>query len=366
MQLKQLFVSSLAIAGVSAFASDAAEEPVVNLLVDMMNIESISGNEYEIGEYLHEYFNARGWTVERQEVEAGRSNVFAYAGERTCPVLLSSHIDTVPPQIPPTVTADGIHGRGATDAKSQVAAQIIAAEELIADGLLSPEDLCMLYVVGEEVWHDGMIKANESKIPFQYLLNGEPTESNLATGHKGFVLITLKKTGVAAHSGYPEHGDSAITPLLQVLQDLENEHWPSDDILGPTTLNIGTITAGTAANIVPDHAEAQVMIRVVTTAEDILAQVEKVVSGRASVELISWSDPEFCDVVDGFSTEAMAYGTDLPFIEGGKRYLYGAGTILVAHTDQEYISRDDLFSNVREYKRLAMAVLEQGKDLSSS
>lgn len=194
-------------------------------------------------------------------MQPGRSNILAYKGtSRQTRLLFNSHLDTVPPYIGPSEDSDTLYGRGSTDAKSSIAAQLLAAEAMYADGTIGDGDVSFLFVVGEEVDHVGMIASNELGLSPQYLVVGEPTESKLAVGHKGMYKFKLQSKGKAAHSGYPQLGESAIIPLMRLLLELDAAQalFPVDPLLGPTTLNIGTISGGAAANVVPDYAQAEV------------------------------------------------------------------------------------------------------------
>src|ERR1039458_5550332 len=149
-------------------------------------------------------------------------------------------------------------GRGACDTKGIVASMIRAVEALLEDG---NRGFGLLFVVGEERNSAGAYKAARTPRGSRYIINGEPTENQLALGSKGALRYEVCATGRMAHSAYPELGDSAIDKLLDVLADIRRIPLPIDALLGPSTLNIGTLSGGRAPNIIADEARADIMIR---------------------------------------------------------------------------------------------------------
>ncbi len=328
---------------------------VISLAVELINIESISGNENPMADWLEGYLKPRGWEVVRQTVAEGRDNVYAHRPGRSPRLLFNSHIDTVPPFFPARVDETHIHGRGACDTKSLIAAQLLAAQDLIDEGR---DDIGLLYVVGEEVDHIGMIKANELGLKPEFLIVGEPTESKLARRQKGILKLRLEARGTAGHSGYPHTGVSAIDPLLDVLQDLRRADWPAADTLGETTLNIGVIGGGRAANVIPDKAFAEALFRVVTSHEEILSAARRIAAGRVDIAVTASNDPCELSLLDGYESAVVSFNTDIPYFEfDGKAFLYGAGSILDAHTAHERIAIKDLEGLAPTYRDLARACL---------
>ncbi len=310
-----------------------------------------------MSDYLSSYLRERGWEVTLQEVAQARYNVLALRpGVKQPKVLFNSHIDTVPPYFPATEEEGWLHGRGACDTKSLIAAQLLAAQTLVEEECT---ELGLLYVVGEEVDHCGMLKANELGLKPEFLIVGEPTESKLARRQKGIVKFRLQGHGKAAHSGYPETGVSAIDALLDVLHDLRKADWPKSDMLGATTLNIGTIGGGRAANVVPDEAYADVLIRVVTDEQSMQTMVQDIVAGRVECRIISANDPVELTTLEGYESTVVAFNTDIPYFQfDGKALLWGAGSIQDAHTSNERIRIDDLLHAVQMYTQLAKDCLE--------
>jgi len=243
-------------------------------------------------------------------------------------------------------------------------AQLFAVTQMLADGSLDPQDIGLLYVVEEETTSRGALASNELGLTPAYLLVGEPTELNLAAGHKGGISFVANSVGKESHSGYPELGVSAIDPLVEFLGDLLRQQWPNDTFFGQSTINIGKINGGVAANVVPAAANASVYIRAAVPVATIKAQILQVAIPYPNITFtwISEKDPFRCDVVPGFQTEVFAYGTDLPSFHSPnhKSYLFGPGSILVAHTDGEYINKTELTYSIGEYKRLITAILAQG------
>jgi len=329
---------------------------VFELTRELISIPSISGDEKQVVEFLADYLERAGFEVELQDAAPGRPNVYARRGEPD--VVLSTHTDTVPPFVTYSEDDEFIYGRGACDAKGIIAAMIKAGEALIASGV---SGFGLLFVVGEEAGSPGARAANSIPNRSRYLINGEPTESKLALGSKGALRAVLRARGRAAHSAYPERGESAIEKLLDVLNDLQRAELPSDETLGATTLNIGVIKGGVAANVIPADAEAELMFRVVTSSESMKCQVENVVGSRAEIEYTFECDPVFTERVDGFETAVVSFTTDIPLLTNwGKALLFGPGSILDAHTAGEKISKRELTAAVDVYEQMVIRLKGNG------
>ncbi len=331
------------------------------LTKELMSIPSVSGDEHLVGRYLGEYLLSLGYGVELQEVEKGRNNLVAWASDDP-QVFLSTHMDTVPPFIPPTEDDEKIYGRGSCDAKGIIAAQIVAAENLRRAGILK---IGLLFTVDEEESGAGARAANELPIAkkCKYLINGEPTDLDLAIGSKGSLRMLLKTKGRAAHSAYPEMGDSAIEKILDVLKDVLKADLPNDDFFGETTLNIGTISGGLKTNVVPPFAEAGLHIRMVSEIAPVISALEEAIAGRASLETMSCSLPVKMLAVDGFKQKVVRFTTDIPYLTNwGTPLLLGPGSILDAHTADEYVLKRDLEEAVRLYEKLVRYLIDEGAD----
>ncbi len=322
----------------------------------LIDIPSPSGDEDEATRFLASYLESLNYRVELQEVAPRRSNVIATASDAPR-LFFSTHIDTVPPVIASSEDDTHIHGRGSCDAKGIIAAQIFAAEALRARGT---NDIGLLFTVDEELSSLGARAANAHPLAATcaYLINGEPTENRLAAGSKGSLRLRLTTHGRAAHSAYPEHGDSAIERLLDVLADLRQLAWPADDFFGQTTCNIGTLNGGTRPNIIPAEASAELQIRLVTESARVKAELERAVGGRAAIEYLSVAEPVRLLAVAGFEHEVVRFTTDIPYLPNwGTPLLLGPGSILDAHTSGERIGKDELANAVELYARLAAELL---------
>jgi acetylornithine deacetylase len=311
--------------------------------------------------WLDDYLTARGWCTRRIPVSEGRDDLFAAAGDRPL-VTLSTHLDTVPPFISPRIVGDRIHGRGACDAKGIAAAMVCAAERLRESGL----PIALLFVVGEEVTHDGAHAANEAiaakQVPAtsRVIIDGEPTDSSLAIGTKGAVRVIVRTTGQAAHSAYPHLGRSATRDLVRLLAELETLALPTDALLGETTVNIGALSGGVADNVVAPWAEARLMIRLVTPAEEVMRVLDEWARGHAALEWGPMVPPVKLGVVDGLPTSIAAFATDIPVLTNwGEPYLFGPGSIHVAHREDEFVAIDELRRAVDTYEAIVRKVLER-------
>ena len=327
---------------------------VVALAAELLSIQSPTGHEGRAVEFVSRWLVARGWNVTVQEVTPGRSNVWASRGG-SAGVTLSTHLDTVPPFIAPKLHGDRLQGRGACDAKGIAAAMLVAADRLVASG--EPR-VDILLVVGEEKGSDGARAANQLAATSRYLINGEPTESRLASGAKGSLRVTVRTRGRAAHSAYQHLGQSAIDPMLDLLPSLRSLSLPSDPILGQTTYNIGVIRAGTEANVVPALAEAEVMFRLVGDPAPIKQAVEAWAGNRAEIEYGSYIPAQHFHTVPGIDAAPVAYTSDIPLLtRWGTPLLFGPGSIHVAHTPDEYIDVRELRASVDTYERLVRTLL---------
>ncbi len=325
----------------------------------LIDIPSVSGEEAEVGRFLASHLGGLGYEVESQEVEPGRANVLATTGSRPR-VVLSTHMDTVPPFIPSSEDATHVRGRGACDAKGIIAAQVTAAERLRAEGV---EELGLLFTVDEELGSLGARAADRHPLAreCEYLINGEPTDNRLAAGSKGSLRLRLVAEGRAAHSAYPERGESAIEKLLDVLADVRACEWPRDEFFGETTCNIGTLRGGTRPNVIPAAAEAQLQVRLVTPSGTVKEIIEEAAAGRARVEYMSAAEPVRMHVPDGFEGEVVRFTTDVPYLRGwGTPLLVGPGSILDAHTEGECVPKRELEGSVEIYARLVKSLLRRG------
>jgi acetylornithine deacetylase len=329
---------------------------LINFTRTLINIPSVSGEEKEVGEFLTDYLDALGYNVEKQEVEANCFNLIATTAEKPT-VVFSTHIDTVPPFIQASEDDEFLYGRGSCDAKGIIAAQIFAAEKLRAEGI---ENIGLLFTADEEVASIGAKKANEHRVAKEcrYLINGEPTDNILAIGSKGSLRIRLRAKGIAAHSAYPENGESAIEKLLDVLNDVRKFDFPVSDFFGETTCNIGVINGGTRTNVIPDFAHADLHFRLVTPSEETKSAIEKLCDGKVEVEYLSKSEPVKMLAVDGFQQTVVRFTTDIPYLTNwGQPLLLGAGSILDAHTEHEKVSKKELEKSVELYVKLAKTLL---------
>ena len=331
------------------------------LTKELMSIPSVSGDEEAVGFFLRDHLQSLGWKVELQAVSENQNNVIAYLNDSPR-VWLSTHMDTVPPFIPPTEDDEKIYGRGACDAKGIIAAQVTAAEELRKQGI---EDIGLLYTVEEERTSSGAKAANGHPMAAkcEYLINGEPTDSDLAIGSKGTFRLNIRTSGKAAHSAYPEEGESAIEKLLDVLDDIRHTKFPNDEFFGETTVNIGTIEGGTALNVIPPKAEAGLAIRLTTKRALIEDAIKTVLRDRGEIEVLSCSEPVRMLPVEGFKQKVVRFTTDIPYLTNwGRPLLLGPGSILVAHTKDEFVLKKDLEKSVGLYIKLAESLL--GQELS--
>ena len=327
---------------------------VFELTRALVDIESITLNEEAVGNFLYDYLAplaARfGGTVDRVEAEPRRFNVFAQWGEPLA-VTLSTHIDTVPPFFASSESATHIFGRGACDAKGIAAAMIQAVEGLLEAG---ERGFGLLFVAGEERNSAGAYRAARDGRGSRYIVNGEPTENKLALGSKGALRYEVAATGRMAHSAYPELGDSAIHKLVDSLAAIRRIPLPVDAVLGPSTLNIGTLAGGRAPNVVADEAHADIMIRLVGDSAEIKSALAAAVEGRAELREVIEIPALRLNAIPGIETTVVAFATDIPAFGGawGEPFLIGPGSIHVAHTPEECVSKAQLVEAISIYRSI--------------
>lgn len=339
----------------------------IALTKQLVDIDSTTYHEGACAEFLADLLTAQAWSVERQPVPqpdpaktpgigtGPRFNIYAARPGVTSELVLSTHIDTVPPFLGPCREDDrNLYGRGVCDAKGIVAAQIAAAERLRADGL----SVGLLFVVGEERDSAGARVANDNPRGSRFLINGEPTDNRLALASKGCLRVELYAKGKMAHSAYPELGDSAIDKLLGALHDIQALELPVVDEIGDTTLNVGLVSGGRAPNVIADRAEAHILVRLVGPAEPIRKAIIAAAAGRCEVDFSLELPFVQMRALDGFDTMVAKFTTDIPSLTNwGEPFLLGPGSIHVAHTPHERIAKAEITEAVELYVRLARQLL---------
>lgn len=321
---------------------------VVSVTRALVDIDSTTGSEGDCVLRMARLLSDAGYSVIEQVVEGSRRNIYAAFGNAD--IVLSTHLDCVPPFFPSHVQGDLLFGRGSCDAKGAAAAQVAAVETLRRQGITN---LGLLFVVGEERGSDGAKLAQQMASGSKYLINGEPTDNRLGIGTRGVLRINLRAKGRAAHSSFPELGESAIEKLLDALNMLRTIELPNDPLMGRTHYTIGLISGGVAPNVIPPEAEAEVMFRTVADVAGLRASLTQLTT-LVTLEEILEVPPVTMPTVPGFDTATFPYTTDIPFLSAwGTPLLYGPGSIHVAHTDDEHVKIADLKRAVEDYGALA-------------
>lgn len=319
-------------------------------------IASPTGDEGPYARAVADVLRAEGYRVELPEVAPGRPNLVALPPDGPAQIIFSTHLDVVPPHLPPRWEGDALYGRGTADTKGPLVAMLEAARRLRAEGLA----VGFLLVAGEEVDHCGAIAAAATlDLGQPRILLGEPTSNRVVEAQKGILKVRIAAPGVAGHSAFPDRGVSAIHRLLDVLEALRREPWPSRPVLGDTTFNIGLIEGGVAANVFAPAASCQVLFRLAVPAGEVLAQVEALAAeacAEATIEVISRNDPVELTVPPGLPTCVIPFNSDAAYLAPlGRVWLCGPGAIELAHSEHEHIRRDDLLAGVERYVALGRA-----------
>jgi len=344
---------------------------LVELTRALVDIDSTTGREGAVGRWLADYLRGRGFAVTEQPVDDTRFNVIATAAPLGTPerdareggaqgfspaIVFSTHIDCVPPFFPSRVDGDRLHGRGACDAKGILAAQVAAADRLRADG---ESRVGLVFVVGEERGSDGARRANEAAAGSRFLVDGEPTDNRLGLATRGILRVKLRASGRAAHSSFPELGESAIDKLIDALIALRSIELPADEVLGRTHYSVGLISGGVAPNVISPSAEAEVMFRTVTDAAEI-TRAMRPLETRVAIEHVLEVPPVKLTTVPGFAAAVFPYTTDIPFLHAwGEPLLFGPGSIHDAHTADESVSIAELTDAANHYVTIARTLLNR-------
>ena len=327
----------------------------VQLARTLIDIDSTTGQEAEACRWLAQWLRKRGYDVTEQPVSNNCFNIIANLGNPE--IVFSTHIDCVPPFFPSREENGILYGRGACDAKGILSAQLAALERLRADG---EHRVGLLVVVGEERGSHGARAANTRHSESRYLINGEPTDNRLGAATRGVYRVRLIARGRMAHSSHPELGDSAIEKLLDALLDLRTLSLPEHPELGRTFYTVGLISGGVAPNVVPATAAAEVNFRTVGPAEIVRESLAPLVD-KVVLDDVVEVPPVVLETVPGFSTEVFPFTTDIPFLSAwGKPLLFGPGSVLVAHTENENIQIKELTEAVDHYEPLARQLLLNG------
>jgi len=317
----------------------------------LIDIDSTTGREAEAGEWLAARLGTLGYGIAKQPVGDGRFNIIATLDQPD--VVLSTHYDCVPPFIPSRLGESKLFGRGSCDAKGILAAQVAAAERLRADG---HRRVGLLFVVGEERGSDGAMTANGAPLGSKFLVNGEPTDNRLATGTRGILRVRLQARGRAGHSSAPEHFESAIEKLVDALCRLRQLTWPANPMFGTTSYSVGLIEGGVAPNVVPASASAEVMFRIVGSPDEVLQQVKSLEPLVEAQEILR-VPPVRLHTIPGFPLASFPFTTDLPLLDRwGVPLLFGPGSFLVAHTDDEYLALAELEAAIESYRQIVTAL----------
>jgi acetylornithine deacetylase len=333
--------------------SVASAVDLVGLARSLVDIDSTTGREGEAGRWLSRYLSDQGFQVTEQHVDETRFNVMA-SSSQPAHVVLSTHFDCVPPFFPSRIEGERLYGRGSCDAKGILAAQVAAVDRLRREG---ETRVGLLFVVGEERGSDGAQVANDTPNTCRYLVDGEPTDSRLGIATRGAYRLRLRAAGRAAHSSFPELGESAIDKLIDALAELRSIELPVDPVLGRTHYTIGLINGGVAPNVVSPSAEAEVMFRTVGDASEVRRAIRGI-ERRVEIERVLEVPPVRLTTVPGVESAVFPFTTDIPFLDRwGQPLLFGPGSVHAAHTADEFIELAELRQSVDAYVTIARELL---------
>ena len=226
--------------------------------------------EKNVADFLMSVAGWAGLEVEFQKILPDRYNVIARLlpkGKAAQTILLAPHMDTVDAGklgFIPQVKNGKMHGRGACDTKGSVAAMLTALCEL-AESRSRPQKTAVVFagLIDEEHVQAGSRALAESGLRADLAIVGEPTKCQVVTAHKGSLWLQLETHGRAAHGATPHLGKNAVHLMARVVDVLETDYAArlrerKHPLLGTATINVGTISGGRQANIVPDRCEISI------------------------------------------------------------------------------------------------------------
>ncbi|MCQ2144263.1 MAG: M20/M25/M40 family metallo-hydrolase [Bacteroidales bacterium] len=331
---------------------------------DILSIDSTSGRERAFSEYLTgrvEAFLSERCAdnmpvLTRGEVGDGTENLLWCWGEPK--VVFCTHMDTVPPYLPPVEKEDRFEGRGSNDAKGQLFTMLSACAELASEG---KSGFGLLILSGEETGSFGAKAFAKTPFKAPYLVVGEPTGNRMVSASKGTKGFEVRFRGEAFHSGYPQHGISAIDLFNEFYTDLKAVDFGEDELLGPTTWNVGRLVSDNPQNILSPELSFRLYFRTTFVSDamvkEYMAEPVKFAgvgsrwAQRIEVKALGGDIPQKYMTVDGLESAPASFGSDAPHLSNfPEKMILGAGTILVAHRDDEYVLKADLETAVRQYK----------------
>lgn len=329
------------------------EDELEARLIQWLEIDSVTPNERDFLLHLESCFAALGYTTSRQHISDERWNLLAHRGNPNPRLLYSTHVDTVPPFLPVRSEQGTVYGRGACDTKGGLLAMVLAAERL------SHDDVGFLLVVGEEVDHVGAKNTGGLELTPERIILCEPTVNRVVRAQKGMIKIICDAQGVAAHSAYPARGDSAMHRMIDALHALQHAKWPTDDVLGPSTLNVGLLEGGVAANVFAPDAHATLLMRTVAPTSEYVDMIADLTTPhRVNAHILVENDPVFFEPPADVTQCTVSFNTDATYLSPiGPVWLVGPGDIEVAHTDHEHIVLDELREGIDLYERLGRIAL---------
>ena len=236
---------------------------VFELTRALVDIDSVTPNEEQVGVYLFDYLSRAGGANRRtRRAHGSRAASLQRPRHWDQPVVtLSTHMDTVPPFFASREDDEFIWGRGACDTKGIIASMIFAVEALLAEGVRGSRccSSSARSATARAPWRRPRQSARQP-LSDQWRAHREQAGAGIARARCG---MRSSARGRMAHSAYPHLGESAIEKLLDALERVRRMQLPHDPLLGASTLNIGTIQGGRAPNVIPDHAKAEIFFRLV-------------------------------------------------------------------------------------------------------
>lgn len=325
----------------------------IDLFMRMLSIDSTSSKEKGFADFLEKEFGSGKCTVSRFEVGDGTVNLLLSWGRPY--IVFCSHLDTVPPYIPPTVEKEAddiiVRGRGSCDAKGQIFSMYCACRELEARGY---DGFGLLLLAGEETGSFGAKSFRDAHPGGDYVIVGEPTDGKMVSASKGTKSFRITIKGKSFHSGYPQYGESAVEKFVDFMNRLRATEFPEDPLLGKTTWNVGKLSSDNPQNILSPQVSFRLYFRTTFESDTLVSSTIGSWAGEdIQVEALGGDTPMHYLTLEGFETATVSFGSDAPQLSNfSEKILCGPGSILVAHTQDEFIKVSDIRTAADNYVRM--------------
>jgi LysW-gamma-L-lysine carboxypeptidase len=354
------------------------------ILVDMLKIYSPSGEEAELSNFILDKTKEFGFFSEKDNV----GNVITRMGQGEPKLLLCGHMDTVPGKIDVRMEGNKLYGRGSVDAKSSIAAMMMAMNDLKKNRLSG--ELILACVVDEEGEGKGIRNLIEKGIKANYAVFGEPSGTcNITIGYKGSLHLRVTIKTESGHPSAPWLFENAIEKAIEIWKLIKNHHLPEENLdsrFYSSSYCLVKLSGGSSLNITPSFCEFDVDIRIPPQLtpeqvyESLMKKIELLQSNKSTivevkslgkiepfeteknsqlVKAFSWSIRKVRkDRVTLLRKTGTADINELSLKYNIPMIAYGPGDSHLDHTSNEHIVIDDYFDSIEIYREAILRLFE--------